>query len=165
MAVYLPIIVFAIGEGAVVPFIVLGAQDLGASASLAGVVFALQGVGSVVFAVPAGALIAGVGSRRAAAVAVATTLVGLLTLVFATSVAVYAFGVFVIGIGWSIWRLVRFDFLAGAIPIERRGRALALMGGSQRMGRFVGPLLAVPLLGPLGLDGAFYLHVIVADQD
>jgi MFS family permease len=162
IAVYLPIIVFAIGEGAVVPFIVLGAQNLGASAALAGAVFALSGVGSVVSAVPAGTLVSRVGSRRAAVVAVATTLLGLTGLILSTSVATYAVSIFVMGIGWSVWRLVRFDFLAGAIPAHRRGRALSLMGGSQRMGRFVGPLLAAALIATLGLDGAFYLHMVVA---
>ena len=70
LAVYLPIVIFAIGEGAIIPFIVLGAQELGASASVAGVIFALQGVALLSFAVPSGALVARFGSRRSAAVAV-----------------------------------------------------------------------------------------------
>jgi len=162
LAVYLPIVIFAIGEGAVIPFIVLAAQDLGASASVAGAIFALQGVAALLFAVPAGSLVARFGSRRAALVAVGTTLAGLLGVVTGTSVAVYALSVFVIGAGWSIWRLVRFDFLVGVIGPAKRGRALSVMGGSQRIGKFVGPLLAAAATVSFGLDGAFYLHMIFA---
>ena len=65
LAVYVPIVIFAIGEGAIIPFIVLRAQDLGASASVAGVIFALQGLALLSFAVPSGALVARFGSRPA----------------------------------------------------------------------------------------------------
>lgn len=161
LAVYVPIIIFAIGEGAVIPFIVLGAQDLGASASVAGGIFALQGVASLVAAVPAGAMLARLGSRRAAVIAVGMTLAGLWGVVVSTSVSSYAVSIFVIGLGWQVWRLVRFDFLVGAIGAEKRGRALAVMGGSLRIGRFVGPLLAAAATVSVGLDGAFYLHMVV----
>lgn len=162
MAVYLPIVVFAVGEGAVIPFIVLGAQDLGASASIAGAIFALTGVASIAFAIPAGSLISRFGGRKAAVVSVGSVLIGLFGVVLGNSVAIYALSIFVLGVGWAIWRLVRFDFLVGAIGAEKRGRALAVMGGSQRMGRFVGPLLAAAATAAVGLNGAFLLHMGVA---
>lgn len=162
LAVYVPIVIFAIGEGAVIPFIVLGAQELGASASVAGVIFALQGVALLSFAVPSGALVARYGSRRSAVVAVAVTGIGLFGAVASTSVILYAASTFVIGIGWSIWRLVRFEFVAGAIGAGQRGRALSVMGGSQRLGKFVGPLLAAASTASFGLAGAFYIHVAAA---
>ena len=162
LAVYLPIVIYAIGEGAVIPFIVLGAQDLGASAAVAGVIFAFQGVALLSFAVPSGALVERVGSRRSAVVGVVVTVVGLAGAVASTSVAMYAASTFVIGIGWSIWRLVRFDFVVGATAPAQRGRALSVMGGSQRIGKFVGPLLAAAATASFGLAGAFYIHIVVA---
>ena len=162
LAVYVPIVIFAIGEGAVIPFIVLGAQDLGASASVAGAIFALTGAASFAFAIPAGSLISRFGGRRAAMVAVGFVLVGLVGVVLGSSVAGYALSIFVLGIGWAIWRLVRFDFLVGAVGVEKRGRALAVMGGSQRIGRFVGPLLAAASTTVAGINGAFFLHIGVA---
>ncbi len=162
MAVYVPIVIFAIGEGAIIPFIVLGAQDLGASASVAGVIFALQGLALLSFAVPSGALVARFGSRWGAVVAVAVTTVGLFGAVASPSVVLYAASTFVIGVGWSIWRLVRFDFLVGAIGAGQRGRALSVMGGSQRLGKFVGPLLAAAATASFGLAGAFYIHLVAA---
>jgi MFS family permease len=162
LAVYLPIIIFSVGEGAIIPFIVLGAQDLGASASLAGAIFALPGVSALAFAIPAGTLIARFGSRKSAVVAIATTLAGLVGVVVGTSVLMYAVSISVIGIGWSVWRLVRFDFVVSAIGREKRGRALSVMGGAQRIGRAIGPLLAAAVAVSMGLDGAFYLHMLVA---
>ena len=162
VAVYIPIVIYAIGEGAVIPFIVLGAQELGASEAVAGVVVALQGVALLVFAVPSGRIVARFGGRRAAAMAVVVTVGALVGAVVAPNVVVYGVSIFGIGIGWSIWRLVRFDFVVGAVAAERRGRALSVMGGSQRIGKFVGPLIAAAAATALGLDGAFYLHMVVA---
>ncbi len=162
MAVYVPIVIFAIGEGAVIPFIVLGAQDRGASASVAGAIFALTGVASILFAIPAGSLISRFGGRRAAAASVGFVLVSLLGVVLGSSVAVYALSIFVLGFGWATWRLVRFDFLVGVVGVDKRGRALSVMGGAQRMGHFVGPLLAAAAATVMGLNGAFLLHMGVA---
>ena len=36
------------------------------------------------------------------------------------------------------------------------------MGGSQRIGKFVGPLLAAAATASFGLAGAFYIHIVVA---
>ena len=162
LAVYVPIVIFAIGEGAVIPFIVLGAQDRGASASLAGGIFALTGAASILFAIPAGALISRFGGRWAASASVGSVVVGLLGVVLGSSVAVYALSIFVLGAGWATWRLVRFDFLVGVVGVDKRGRALAVMGGAQRLGRFVGPLLAAAAAIVVGLNGAFLLHMGVA---
>ena len=37
-----------------------------------------------------------------------------------------------------------------------------MMGGSQRIGKFVGPLLAAAATASFGLAGAFYIHIAVA---
>lgn len=162
VGIYLPIVVFAIGEGAVMPFIVLGAQARGASDGTAGAVFALIGISALVFAVPAGALIARLGERGAAVAAVAAVAVGLLGALVASGVVVYAAGIFVMGIAWSVWRLVRFSYLAGAVGTERRGRALSMMGGAQRIGVFIGPFIAAVIVAGAGIGGAFVFAVLAS---
>jgi MFS family permease len=159
MGIYLPIVIFAIGEGAVMPFIVIGAQDRGASEGTAGAVFALIGISALAFAVPAGALIARIGERGAAVVAVVLVGVGLLGALVSSGVAAYATGIFVMGIAWSVWRLVRFSYLAGAVRTSRRGRALSMMGGAQRIGVFVGPFIAAVIVAAGGIGGAFVFAV------
>ena len=124
--------------------------------------FRSTGAASILFAIPAGSLISRFGGRRAAAASVGFVLVGLLGVVLSSSIAVYALSIFVLGVGWATWRLVRFDFLVGIVGVDKRGRALSVMGGAQRMGHFVGPLLAAAAATVMGLNGAFLLHMGVA---
>lgn len=159
VAVYVPIVIVALGEGAVIPFIVLAAQERGASGAVAGAIYAVPGIASLVLAAPAGSLISRVGERLAAVVATSMAAVGAVAAVISDSVVLYGIWVFLMGSGWTIWRLVRYTYIVGAVARPRRGRALSVMGGSQRIGRFIGPLLAAALIAPLGLAGAFWLHV------
>src|SRR5687767_14201095 len=65
LSVYLPSLLFAAGQGAVVPIVPLVARDFGASVALAGVIVGIRGIGTMVFDLPAGTLVARLGDRRA----------------------------------------------------------------------------------------------------
>ncbi|UUZ61426.1 hypothetical protein [Nocardioides sp. B-3] len=65
LAAYGPSIVSAIGHGAVIPILALRALELGADVSTAAFMVALLGLGSPVASLPAGALVARIGERRA----------------------------------------------------------------------------------------------------
>ena len=52
-SVYLPTIFISIGQGSVLSFVPLFAKDLGGSIAIAGLVFAMRGLGIVVFDIPA----------------------------------------------------------------------------------------------------------------
>ena len=54
MSVYLPSILFFIGDGGIIAIVALAARDLGASPAVAGLIVALRGVGVLVFDIPAG---------------------------------------------------------------------------------------------------------------
>ena len=49
--------------------------------------------------------------------------------------------VFVMGCTWSIWMLARLTYASEVAPLAWRGRVLSLLGGSNRMGTFVGPFV------------------------
>ena len=65
LGVYLPSLCFEIAVGAITPMIALRGLELGASAGLAGVLAAMLAIGQILGDVPAGALAARVGDRRA----------------------------------------------------------------------------------------------------
>lgn len=65
LAAYGPTALASVGTGAVLPILALTALDLGASVGTAAVVVALMGVGMVLGDLPAGALAARIGERRA----------------------------------------------------------------------------------------------------
>ncbi|HVF32380.1 MAG TPA: MFS transporter [Acidimicrobiales bacterium] len=162
--VYGPSFLFAVGQGAVVPIVALAAKDLGASVALASLTVALRGIGTLVFDLPAGALVSRLGERRAMVVGTGILLASLVGCILATSVWVFAIGMFLMGCGWSMWLLARLTYVSDVMPLRLRGRALSTLGGVQRMGNFVGPFLGALALTLTDddLDGAYFVHVALA---
>jgi MFS family permease len=159
-SVYLPNLLFSIGQGAATPVIALLALDLGASPAVAGGIVALLGIGTMVFDIPAGALVARVGERRAMVLATVLLVVVAIALAFQPPLAVYAVLVFGIGCAWSVWALARLSFATEAAPLPHRGRVMSMMGGTMRIGQFIGPLLGGIVVIPWGLAGPFHLQAI-----
>ncbi|WP_216093968.1 MFS transporter [Jiangella alba] len=159
---YLPSLLFGIGQGAIAPVIPLSARDLGGSVATAGLVVALLGVGKIVGDLPAGMLAIRLGERRAMLFALAVVLAALTACLLAPSVLVLAAAVVLIGISSSVFGLARHAYVTEAIPFELRGRALSTLGGMQRIGLFAGPFLGAAAMSRLGLDGAYWVHVVVA---
>lgn len=161
-SVYVPNFLFAIGQGAAIPVIALLALDLGASLAAAGAIVALRGIGTMVFDVPAGLLVARFGERRA--MVMATALLGVIALGIGLrpSLPVYAALIFLLGCAWSVWALARLSYVTEAAPIRHRGRVMSMMGGVARMGQFVGPLVGGLAVIPLGLAGPFIVQAVLA---
>ncbi|WP_053206508.1 MFS transporter [Jiangella muralis] len=161
-SVYLPSLLFGIGQGAIAPVIPLSARDLGGSVATAGLMVALLGVGRIVGDLPAGMLAVRLGERRAMLLALAIALAGLTGCLLAPSVLVLAAAVVLIGISSSVFGLARHAYVTEVIPFELRGRALSTLGGMQRTGLFVGPFLGAAAMNWLGLGGAYWVHVVVS---
>ncbi len=160
---YLPTFLFAVGQGAVIPMIVLFAtRELGATAAVAAVIFALRGFGTMAFDVPAGMLVSRFGDRTA--MIAGTVALGIVAIgaAMSPSVPVYAALIFLMGATWSIWLLARLTYISELAPVEHRGRALALMGGTNRAGHLVGPIIGGFLAVWVGLASAFYLQAGLA---
>ncbi|MFZ1287518.1 MAG: MFS transporter, partial [Candidatus Phosphoribacter sp.] len=77
LAAYGPTILASIGTGAVLPILALTARDFGASVGTSALVVALLGVGTLVGDLPAGALAARIGERRALLAAALAEAVGM----------------------------------------------------------------------------------------
>lgn len=162
LSVYLPTVLFAVGQGAAIPVIPLFAKDLGASVALAATIVSLRGWGTMVFDLPAGALIARFGERRSmlfGTLALAAT--PFVTLV-SRSPLVFAALVFVMGCSFSIWQLARLAYVTERAPLELRGRALSLLGGTNRLGNLIGPLVGGVAAEAYGLETAFWIQALLA---
>ncbi|WP_298325777.1 MFS transporter [Haloactinopolyspora sp.] len=161
-SVYLPSLLFGIGQGAIAPVIPLSARHLGASVATAGLVVAFLGVGRVIGDLPAGLLAIRMGERRAMLVALVVTVAALGACITATSVAVLIVAVVFIGFATAVFGLARHAYLADVMPYEQRGRALSTLGGTHRVGMFVGPFLGAAMMKGLGTDGGYWLHVVAS---
>jgi MFS family permease len=166
-AVYGPALLYFVGEGAVLPVVALSARERGASVGVAGLVVALLGAGQLAGDLPAGALVARLGERRS--MLLSALVAGLALVVCVTSgalrtgsVAVLAAGVTVLGGAGAVWGLARQSYLAVAVPIERRARAMSTLGGAGRVGLLVGPLIGAAVIGEWGVDAAYGVHAVSA---
>lgn len=162
ISVYLPSFLFAVGQGAMIPVIPLFALELGASMALAGTIVALRGIGMLSFDLPAGVLVSRLGERWAmilGTVALALVAVGAS---LGRSVLVLAPLMFVMGCAWSIWMLARLSYATEVAPPELRGRVLSLLGGSNRLGNFIGPIVGGVIGEWAGLTSAFYVQAGLA---
>ncbi|MGE4125590.1 MAG: MFS transporter [Pusillimonas sp.] len=157
VAAFGPSILFGIGEGAIYPVIALTARELGASLALAGLIVALLGIGSLLNNIPAALATARWGERRAMVGAAILSAIGLLACLFAPHVAALAVGVLVIGMANSVFLLARQTYLTEAVPISMRARALSTLGGTTRIGLFIGPFAGAGLMHFAGLSGAYII--------
>ncbi|MGC3953098.1 MAG: MFS transporter [Propionicimonas sp.] len=150
--IYGPTVLFALGEGAVVPLIPILAGKLGAELALSGLIAATVVIGQFVGNLPAGWLVSRVGERRAMLGAAALALVGVAGLALAPNLVVLAAAVFLIGLCAATYGLARHAFMTVRVPFAYRARALALLGGSFRLGLFLGPFSAGLLLTLTGSE-------------
>ena len=154
---YGPTIVNATGHGAVLPVLALRARELGADVSTAALVVALLGLGMLVASLPAGALVARIGERRTLFLGGFVDAGAMLVAALSDSVLVLALAVVVSGMTWTAFLLARQGFVIDAVPVTHRARALAALGGSHRVGVFLGPLIGAALIHAGGLRATFVL--------
>jgi MFS family permease len=159
-SIYAPSFLFALGVGAVVPVIPLFARDLGAGDGLVGVIVAMRAIGTTVLDVPAGVAATRFGHRTtiggAGVLLVGAGVVGALS----GGSAELALAVFIIGAGAGLFMTARLAFMAERVPLARRGRALSLIGGTHRIGLFVGPVIGGFISQAWGLETAFIMQAV-----
>lgn len=162
VAAYGPTILAGIGYGAAIPIVPLLARQLGATVGQAALVAGLLGVGQLCASLPAGAMIARIGERRAMVIA---SVGGALTAAIAASalsVLVLGAAAFVTGMTWSVFLLARQGFMIDAVPEHLRARALSTLGGSHRIGMVIGPLVGTAVIHQWGIRAAFVASVLAS---
>jgi MFS family permease len=165
VAAYGPATLFGLAEGSMMPVIILSAIDRGASTSIAALIAAMLAIGSIVTNIPSGILATRIGERKSMIVAAIATIVGLAFCLIdighgAWSLLVYGFGVLVIGSASSVYSLARQSYLTEMVPPHMRARALSTLGGTLRIGMFLGPFLGAGATQLWGLPGAYYVSIV-----
>jgi len=161
LSAFLPAVLFAIGEGAIIPIIPIAAHSLGASLAFAGFVASLILVGELIGDVPSGWVVAAIGERTAMIGAALVSIVGLLIAAAAPNAIVLALGVFLVGVSTAVFALARHAYMTTAVPLRYRARALSSLGGVFRFGYFVGPFLSAGVTHITGTtQSAFWIQVV-----
>lgn len=162
--VYLPTVLFSLGEGAVIPLIPVIAAEMGADVAFAALVASALVVGQLCGNLPAGWAVARIGERYTMVIAGIIAMASAAGLIFAPSIGVLAASVFVLGFCAASFGLARHAFMTTRVPVEFRARALSLLGGSFRLGIFIGPFVAAGLLELFATETAaiwFFLGCLI----
>jgi len=153
--VYGPTMLISIGEGAVLPIVALSARSLGATVGVAALLVALIGIGQLLGDLPAGAVAARIGEKRGLILACALDCCALFGAFLASSLVLLAVAMFTTGLAYAMFSLARQSYLTEAIPLPMRARALSTLGGTFRIGLFIGPFVTAAILSFASI-GAVY---------
>ncbi len=162
LPVYLPTMLLAFGQGMLVPTLPLYAGTFVDSFSLISLVVTAAGIGTLVADVPAGAMLARIGRKRAMVIgtmgiAVATAAMGLASQF--PELIVYRL---IFGVGTALWNISRMAYLTDVTTLAERGRALSAFGGVSRIGTFVGPAVGGVVAAQWGLEMPFFIAAAIA---
>lgn len=154
-----PSLLYGISNGAILPVIALTARDQGASVATAGLIAALIGVGSLLFNIPSALITERFGEKRAMAGAALFSVIGLLLVIGVPRLGVLALAMLMQGCAQSVFQLARQSYMIEVVPLAYRARALSTLGGTTRIGTFIGPFAGAALIHFLGLDGAYWVAI------
>lgn len=157
LGAFVPSLVFEVGIGAMLPIVAITATHLGASLAVAGIMAALVPIGQLLADMPAGALAARLGDRRAMMLAGLVSAVGFVGCALAPHLAVLALGVLLIGGATAVFNLARHAYLTEITPPLRRARVLSTLAGVHRIGLFIGPFAGAAVIHGNGLRAGYWL--------
>lgn len=160
--VYGPTLLVSIGAGAILPLVALSARDLGASIGVAALVVAMLGIGQLVGDLPAGALAARIGERRALILACLIDVCALIGAFLAPTVVLLSAAVFVAGLANAVFSLARQTYLTAAVPLRVRARAMSTLGGVFRIGSFVGPFVGAIIVTRSNIASAYVFAAVMS---
>lgn len=161
MAIYIPSALLAFCRGLLLPTLPIFADSFGVSLALVGLVLAAEGIGMVLFDLPAIAFINRLAPKTAMLVSASIMGSSMLLTALAPSLWLVIISLLLLGAGSSVWNISRHAYLAQHTGGGDRGRAIGLVAGISRLGVFVGPVVGGGLAALWGLRAPFFLYAAV----
>lgn len=156
--VYLPALLMHVGWSMTIPVLPLFARELGAGLAIAGLIVSAKGVGPLILNIPSGMLISRYGNRLVLYVTTVLTLLAAIGSGLTRSIFFLGIMMLLAGGAQTVWMMTRINYLRAVVPIERRGRAIASVGGIIRIGTFLGPIIGGYAGKYLGLHAVFFVQ-------
>ena len=157
--VFLPSLLFTSGEGALMPILPAAAENMGANLAVAGLLGGIVLLGTVLFDLPAGRLVALIGERKSMIVSALIACIALIGAQLSTNIYELGACMVVLGAMNAAFGLARHSYLAEHVPFEQRARTLSLMGGMFRGGALIGPLLGSAVIYAFGIQWVYSVAV------
>lgn len=162
LSVYLPTFILSLCRGLLIPVLPVYASSFGVSYSIIGLILAGEAVGTLVADIPAGGLLRRLSGKRAMVLGVSLVGLSVLGLVWAGTVWEVLGYRFAAGVGGALWSLSRHAYITEVTKLAERGRAIALFGGTNRLGVFAGPALGGIIAAAYGLTAPFLVFAALS---
>mgnify|MGYP000402635487 CR=1 FL=1 len=160
LPVFLPSLLFATGEGALIPIIPAAAERLGADIPTAGLLAGLFMLGTLLADIPASQMVFRFGEHRSMVMVSFIAAGGIALAYFSETTVALGTATFIAGATASVFGLARHGYMAHNVPQTHRARSLAVLGGMFRGGGFFGPALASLAIWILDLRAVFLVAVL-----
>ncbi|MCP5099283.1 MAG: MFS transporter [Chloroflexi bacterium] len=157
LPIYLPTLLIAFGRGMLIPILPLYVRDFGVSYGLIGLVLAGEGLGMLIGDMPSSYFLRRLGRKRSMIAGLSVHIVATVALFWASSIPEALAYRLLSGFGISLFGLSRHLYMAEMVKLATRGRAIALFGGINRIGTFLGPAIGGTIAATWGLRLPFIL--------
>ncbi len=157
LPIYLPAILLSTGAGIISPTLPIYIKSFELSYTLTTFVIAISVLGNI----PAGVLVERVGRKPAMLIGLVMIAISTIGMGTAGNLAQLFAAQLIGGVGNALWMLSRHAYMTDVIPLEKRGRSIALFGGVNRMGTFAGKFVAIFLGVNLRLPFFVYTGIAV----
>jgi MFS family permease len=162
MPVYVPSLLMAVSQEALLLLLPLYVLELGGGVAFAAFVVGLRGIGVLLFDLPAGMLVARFGDKPVLVGGLVAILLSLIAFAVLAEPRVLAVSALLLGAGHAAWMLGRQSYIADTCPNYEVGRAIAVMAGLHRVGAFIGPAAGGLIATLYGFQTAFAAGAVCA---
>lgn len=159
--IYIPAILTASAQTAILVLLPLYVLELGHSPAIAALVLGLRGLGQLMGDIPAGLAAGKLGDKACLMLGMAGYTLGYGLVAVSSDPILLGLGAMIAGCGMSFALIGRQAYVSARSASQERGRVMAMMAGAMRVGAFIGPLAGGLLASSAGYPVAFSVLVVV----
>ena len=161
LPIYAPTLLCAISLQALLLLVPLYVLDTGGTAAFAALLIGLRGIGMLLSDLPVGILLSRLGDKPVLLTSLSALTVSALLFALSHSAWVMVIAALLSGMGFTAWMIGRQFYIAETSRIGERGRAIAAMSGTMRLGDFAGPALGALVAQVFGFRVAFMVLALL----
>lgn len=156
-ALFLPNFLIALILGVAEPVMPLYLQSTGASYALVGTVVSALAIGRLLASLPASGVLTRFSMRHTMLAGLGIMAVALLLMAATSAIPLIFASWLLAGSGLSLYELALHQFLAAHVVNHNRGRVVAVIGGTFRLGNVIGPAIGGWVARQAGFQAPFLL--------
>jgi len=157
--IFVPTTLFSIGQSITYPTLPVYAQSLDLSGTRLGLSMAGLSLGRLSTNMLSGLVLSSVGVRTTMVASFLALSIGALVASNSVGFILLFFGLLLCGFGASLEAIGRMTYAKDVVPNSHRGRMIAVLGGTTRLGAILGPAIGGWIARVGGLRSSFGLQI------